>query len=368
MQCDGSPQRTAPETMALSLVNKRFPRLNAAANALYRGARLYCSNSSARAWRVLLAHVSRRAFDRSVPTWINIALTYRCQCRCVHCYAYGREAQAESELPTELIKSLIDQAREMGVLQVGFTGGEALLRDDLAELVSHAHDLGLITRLNTNGVLLTRERVAELSKAGLTHCGVSIDDADPEVHDRLRRYPGCHEKALEGIANLRESGILSEMMTYASRRIIASGLDQIVALGKRIGASSVCLFFPTALGRWADAADELLDEEEKARVRALRDLTLVHVPVLPAPTSVCRVLTRDIMHVSAYGDLTPCPRVPYVIGNVRDHPLAELWERFCNGLCVECRGDCVINVPEHAAALREHIESVALGDRTRQSV
>ena len=52
------------------------------------------------------------------------------------------------------------------------------------ELVQHAHRRGLLTRINTNGLLLDRSLVRELRKAGLTQGAVSIDDTDPETHDR----------------------------------------------------------------------------------------------------------------------------------------------------------------------------------------
>jgi MoaA/NifB/PqqE/SkfB family radical SAM enzyme len=77
------------------------------------------------------------------------------------------------------------------VLQVAFSGGEPPLREDIVELVRHAHDIGLLTRISTNGLLLDRELVSRLKRAGLTPCGVSIDDADPETHDRLRGLLGA---------------------------------------------------------------------------------------------------------------------------------------------------------------------------------
>jgi MoaA/NifB/PqqE/SkfB family radical SAM enzyme len=354
--------------VAVTFLNRICPGVNAACNSIYRGVRLYGANGSARAWVGLLSHIVRSARGAALPTWINIALTYRCPCRCVHCYADGRSLPDEEELSTECVKSVVRQAWELGVLQVTFTGGEALLRGDLAELVTHAHGLGLITRVNTNGLLLSAARVAELRAAGLTHCGVSIDSADPDIHDRLRAVPGLHAKAIEAIGHLGDAGIPCELLTYASRRSLDSDLEAVVALGRELGVASVCISFPTALGRWAGALDERLTAEEKERVRALRDLTLVHVPVLPTARSLCRVFRRQLMHISAYGDFTPCPRVPYVVGNIRTHTLRDLWERFCSDLRMEFRGDCVTNDPKSSAELQQYIDAVAPAGRARRAI
>src|SRR4030042_5868080 len=161
----------------------------------YRTLRYYRANHSLLAWRRLLAFGYHRMLRRPVPSFIDIATTYRCQCRCVHCSADGHKKAGRQEMETEEIKSIIEQAKRLGTLEVVFSGGEPLLRRAAIELVRFAHDIGMITRLNTNGLLLDRRRVAELKKAGLTLCAVSLDDCDPQVHDTLRGVPATYEKA-----------------------------------------------------------------------------------------------------------------------------------------------------------------------------
>jgi len=247
----------------------------------------------------------------------------------------------------------------MGVLQVNFSAGEPLLRDDIVELVRHAHDAGLITRINTNGLLLDRNRVSELKKAGLTQCGVSIDDADPETHDELRGVPGAHAKALEGIRNLRESGILCQTLTCVTRRNLASGLEKIVELGKQLGVMSVYFFFPVAVGRWDCDYDQVLTEAERAKVRELRDMTFVHLE-LPTFRSKCILITKEILFVSPMGDVTPCPFVPYAMGNVKKHALSHMWQRYCAGLNVDYEGECPMNDPQCRDTIERHIENTRL--------
>jgi MoaA/NifB/PqqE/SkfB family radical SAM enzyme len=333
-------------------------RISEALNGLYRALRVYGHNRSLKAWGVLALHLVRKAFDRTVPTYLVLSLTHLCQCRCVHCCQRQAVRDDRAELTAEEVKSLIDQARRLGAIYVVFAGGEPLMRKDIVELVGHAHRRGLISRINTNGLLFTPELVALLKKAGLTQAGVSIDSPDAEIHDRLRGLPGAFDTALEGIRNLQRRGILVQLMTYASRENIPEGLRRLISLGRELGVFYIYFFFPTASGAWICAFNELLTEEEKTRVRELADVRYVHVE-LATRRSLCRVSARSVMNVSPYGDLTPCPFVPYVIGNVRSRPLKEFWRPFAAGLKLRFKGDCAMNNVANREALKAFIDAAA---------
>jgi len=299
---------------------------------------------------------------KPVPIIIDIAPTYRCQCNCVHCSIKAYSADRQSELDTSQIKSIIDEAWQLGVLEMIFSGGEPLLREDIVELVRHANTRGMITRLNTNGLLLNRERVSELKQAGLSQCGVSIDDADPEIHDKLRGVKGAYEKALAGMKNLREFGIFFQILTYASKQNIPSGLEKIISLGRDLGALAVYIFLPTAAGRWIVAFNQVLTETERAKVRELQDLTFVRLE-LPTASTMCPALDQLFFYVTAQGDVTPCPFAPFVIGNIRDHKLDDLWYRYSTALNVVCRGDCPVNDVCNRETLKRQIQSIAISLR-----
>ena len=337
---------------------KRFPGLSARINDLYRGFRLYRANRSPRAWGVLAAHLWRRMLTRSVPPFITIAVTYRCPCRCVHCYASAPDRSGPDELDTAQMKSVIDQAKRLGVIGIIFSGGDPLMRPDIVELVRHAHALGLLTRVSTTGLTLDSKLVSELKAAGLTQCGVSIDHPDPEVHDQLRGVPGAHEKAIEAIRNLRQADILCQILVYASKRNVPSGLERIVELGRSLDVFAVYIFFTMAVGRWDGAFDQVLSDQERAAVRELADLKFVHVE-LPTPRTRCAVITKSIVYVTPQGDVTPCPFVPYVLGNLRDKTLGELWRGHCKALTIDYRGECPMNDIHCREALKQHVESVA---------
>jgi AdoMet-dependent heme synthase len=334
------------------------PRLITLANRAYRMARLYASNGSLRALGQLPRFAARRLLLRPVPANVSIALTYRCQCQCEHCYSNAPDRNDHEEMTTADLKSVIDQVRRLGALQVIFSAGEPLLRNDLEEVVRHAHRAGLLTRLNTNGLLLDPARASRLKEAGLTQCAVSIDHADGSVHDSLRGVPGAFDRAVQAIRNLREAGIPCQICTYASRRLIPDGLREIISLGRRLGVMSVYFFWPVAAGRYDSAFDLTLSAQERAFVRTLQDPTFVHLE-LPTRHTRCDVIIKRILFISPRGDVTPCPFVPYVLGNIKVSPLKEIWRRHRAMLKLDHRDDCLMNDVRQRDAIEEHVASVA---------
>lgn len=93
--------------------------------------------------------------------------------------------QQRRELGTDEWKRVLLEGRELGALQLGFTGGEPMLRDDLEELVAEAHRLGYYTNLITSGIGLTEERLTALKAAGLNQIQLSLQSSDRTLTDAL---------------------------------------------------------------------------------------------------------------------------------------------------------------------------------------
>jgi pyrroloquinoline quinone biosynthesis protein E len=119
------------------------------------------------------------------PLWLLAELTYKCPLHCVFCYNPTSHARVTEELSTAQWVDVMTQARQLGAAQLGFSGGEPLLRDDLEELVQEAHRLGYYTNLITSGVGLTPARAQKLKDAGLDHVQLSFQDSTRELNDFL---------------------------------------------------------------------------------------------------------------------------------------------------------------------------------------
>ncbi|MFC2163816.1 radical SAM/SPASM domain-containing protein [Acidobacteriota bacterium] len=336
-------------------------------NRNYRILRLYAKNRSLKAWMHLFRYALKKAAGKSIPAFIDIGVTYKCQCDCVHCAAHAFHGGEREEMDTSQLKDLIDQAHSLGILEVIFSGGEPLLRKDMIELVRYAHELGFIIRFNTNGLLLTRERAVELKEAGVNQVGVSIDSAEPEGHNALRQKNGVFQKALEGIGYLKEAGLYFQILTYASKENVKSGLEEIIRLGKERDALGVFIFFPIAVGRWDLSLDQVLTPKERERVREYYDLKLVHLE-LPTSRTNCCSFDKLVIYVTAQGDVTPCPFVPFTLGNLSDHTLSELWHGYVDHLDLECRGLCPMNNPDTRKDLERYIHASAASLRKESEI
>ena len=119
------------------------------------------------------------------PYWLLAELTYRCPLHCVFCYNPVNYDSIKNEPTTAEWFDVMQQARAMGAVQLGFSGGEPLLRDDLEELVAEAHRLGFYTNLITSGIGMTESRIAALKTAGLDHIQLSFQDSTKELNDFL---------------------------------------------------------------------------------------------------------------------------------------------------------------------------------------
>ena len=100
------------------------------------------------------------------PLWLLLELTYRCPLHCVYCSNPTEFARTGEELGTDDWIRVLREARALGAVQLGLSGGEPLVRDDLEQIVSEAHALGFYINLITSGVGLNESRISALKAAG----------------------------------------------------------------------------------------------------------------------------------------------------------------------------------------------------------
>ena len=123
--------------------------------------------------------------NQGSPLWLLAELTYKCPLHCVFCYNPVDYASYGAELSTEDWLRVLRQGRELGAAQLGFSGGEPLMRDDLEVLVAEARKLGFYSNLITSGVGLNEKRLAAFKQGGLDHIQLSFQDSTRELNDFL---------------------------------------------------------------------------------------------------------------------------------------------------------------------------------------
>jgi PqqA peptide cyclase len=168
------------------------------------------------------------------PTTLLAELTHRCPLRCPYCSNPLDLIRAESELGTEDWKRVFTEARALGVLQLGLSGGEPLVRKDLEELAVHARSLGLYSTLVTSGLGLTRQRAERLRDAGLEHVQISIQDADAEVAERIAGVSSVKQKRAAA-AIVKELGFAFSINVVLHRANL-DRIGEIIELAASLGA------------------------------------------------------------------------------------------------------------------------------------
>ncbi len=120
-----------------------------------------------------------------IPMWLTLEMTYRCPLHCPWCSNPLDFDKFKNELSTDDWKRVLREGRAMGALQLGFTGGEPMLRDDIEELVAYSTELGYYANLITSGIGLTPERLKAMKDGGLKQIQLSLQSSDRDITNKL---------------------------------------------------------------------------------------------------------------------------------------------------------------------------------------
>lgn len=168
------------------------------------------------------------------PLWLLAELTYRCPLHCVFCFNPVDFAQHTEELSTAEWLRVLNEARTLGAVQCGISGGEPMLRDDLEIIVAEAHRLGYYVNLLTSGVGLNEARAERLKAAGLDHIQLSFQDSTAEVNDFLSHTHTFELK--ERVAHLIKSHGWPMVMNVVIHRLNIDHIDRIIEMAAELGA------------------------------------------------------------------------------------------------------------------------------------
>ncbi|MGB6606121.1 MAG: radical SAM protein, partial [Steroidobacteraceae bacterium] len=171
------------------------------------------------------------------PMWLLAELTYRCPLHCVFCSNPTEFAATGAELPTADWLRVLREARALGAVQLGLSGGEPLARDDLEPIVAEAHSLGYYINLITSGVGMTEERIRALKAAGLDHIQLSFQDSSRELNDFLSSTRTFELKSR--VAALIRKYEYPMVLNVVLHRLNIDHVDEILAMAERIGADYV---------------------------------------------------------------------------------------------------------------------------------
>ena len=324
-----------------------------------------------------VARIQPMSAEISAPYRMDLALTYRCQNDCPHCYV-GRPADFP-EMTTEQWKRVIDRCWELGIPHLTFTGGEATLRPDLVELLQYAEDVGLITGLQTNGRMLRdREYLDTLLLAGLDHIQITLESHIPQIHDSMVGVEGAWQETVEGIKTVVDADVYMMTNTTMTTENV-DGIKETIAFAASLGVptfgcnSLIYSGSAVAVGSGIPE-DELEPILERVKVAAQANQMRL---IWYTPTKYCELdpvgmelgikgctAARYNMCVEPNGNVIPCQSYFVALGNILGDEWDAIWNHelarylrnrdFMMETChdcpdkILCGGGCPLHAQHHA--------------------
>ena len=331
-------------------------RVEAQLDALIRG-----DGSACPVHDLALERVDPFSIELTAPYRMDLALTYRCNNFCPHCYV--ARPRDYSEMATAAWRAVLDRVWEVGIPHVCFTGGEATVRRDLVDLVTYAEGLGLVTGLLTNGRRLSDASYVEmLVDAGLDHVQVTLESQDEAVHDGMVGAPGAWQETVQGVRNAVAAGLYTTTNTTLTRtNVTGVGIEEMIAF---IGSLGVATFACNSLiysGQGATVGTGFREHELVPILETVREAAERHSLRLVwyTPTQYCAFSPLQLglgvkactaalynMCIEPDGAVIPCQSYFEPLGHILRDPWEAIWNhelaltlrkrRYVEEKCNEC--------------------------------
>lgn len=275
----------------------------------------------------------------TAPYRMDLAITYRCNNDCPHCY--NARLRSYPELPTDDWKQIIDRLWDLNIPHLIFTGGEPTLREDLVELIRYAEEKGQITGLNTNGRRLRDlNYVQDLVEAGLDHVQITLESHDARIHDEMVSSSGAWNQTVAGVKNALASSLY--VMTNTTMLSNNQGsLDETLDFLADLGVPTVGLNALIYSGRGKEVGTGLAEEELRPLLTTAQEKTnnTGQKLIWYTPTLYCNFnpLEMDLgvkgctaalynMCIEPDGGVIPCQSYYNQLGNIIEDPWQSIWE------------------------------------------
>ncbi|MBE0410892.1 MAG: radical SAM protein [Anaerolineales bacterium] len=297
----------------------------------------------------------------SAPYRMDLALTYRCNNDCSHCY--NARPRDFPELNTNQWIHILDLLWEIGIPHVVFTGGEPTLRSDLPELISHAVKNGQIVGLNTNGRRLSDKKFLELLvDAGLDHVQITVESHSADIHNLMVKASTAWKQTILGLQNALDTPLYVMTNTTLLKQnspYLRNTLNFLTELGvPTIGLNALIYS-----GRGVSSGAGLSENE----LAPLLDLARSHTDangqrlIWYTPTEYCRFDPEQLelgvkactaalynMCIEPDGGVIPCQSYYQTVGNIMHQPWESIWN---HQLCLKLRQRDYIQSKCHGCSL-----------------
>ncbi len=277
--------------------------------------------------------------DWSAPARMDLAITYRCNLNCSHCYTGG--PQETEELSLDDWKRVLEKLWQIGIPQLVFTGGEPTLREDLVSLIAEADEF--VTGLVTNGTRLA-ELAEPLHEASLDYAQVTLEAHEPEKHNRMVAA-GDEDAFAQTVAGIRKA--LEIGMEVATNTTLtsenAAGFEELLRFGRDLGLANMACNSLICSGRGTAAKrDDSLTPKDLKGILTAANRTAQELGInLQWYTPTCYHELNPLelgfgpkscsaaahnMTIQPDGTVLPCQSWPEAVGRILEDDWGSIWE------------------------------------------
>ena len=274
------------------------------------------------------------------PRWLLAELTYRCPLQCPYCSNPVDYQSHGTELDTEDWFRVMAEARALGAVQLGFSGGEPLVRNDLEALVAEARRLGFYTNLITSGIGMDAERIDALKQAGLDHIQISFQASNAVLNDRMAGTEAFeHKKAMAREVKAQGYPMVLNFVLYREN---IDRIEEILELALDLDADQLELANTQYYGWGLHNRDGLMPTREQLEVAEpiarryqeqyqdrCRILYVVPDYYEDRPKACMAGWGNIFLNIAPDGVALPCQAARQIktlsFPNVRDYSVSEIW-------------------------------------------
>ncbi len=287
-----------------------------------------------------MSEVGSAPSNSPIPLWVLAELTYACPLQCPYCSNPVDFTRHKDALTTDEWLNVLRQARALGAAQLGFSGGEPLMRSDLETLVREARQLGYYTNLITSGIGMDETRLKALKDAGLDHIQISFQASSEELNNFLGAVKSfAHKTSMARL--IKDYGYPMVLNVVIHRRNI-DHIDQIMEMAIALDADYVELASTQFYGWALVNRDQLLPSREQvSRAEAIAHQYQARLAgrmkiyyVVPdfheeRPKACMSGWGNVFLNIAPDGVALPCQAARQLPGlsfpNVKEHSIEWIW-------------------------------------------
>lgn len=267
------------------------------------------------------------AKNKNIPLHATIELLTRCNCRCIHCYIPEHN---DDGLHINQIKSILNDLRKLGTIDVTFTGGEIFLRKDIYEIIEHARTLNFRVYLLSNASVLNESIIKTLSKLYIAEFSTSIFSLKASIHDHITRVHGSLKKTVDNIFLMKKYNISIEIKTPILKENI-SEYKELIEFCKENNFKSQLTTAISSKNN-GDISPTLLRVDSEIYPQIIKDIDLMVNAYVHKNTKVhfnpndylCKAIVNSI-YIDCKGNVFPCNSFLYNIGSINENSIGDIW-------------------------------------------